>query len=207
MTLVSQAEYGRRLGVSRASISQWKKAGRLVLQGEQVDVEASDAKLKRFRHAGLPEINTENQSVKRGRPSVKQKDPLNNQSANLTFNEIAHRLQALDWQQSFQWSDEARADRARLAAECIGWEAVESQQRDDGHHGGFQLRIKGAETCNSIAAGYGFELSAEEVLYECRDEILPSPHDDDGEDLYTVRLDLLHVLAKPFFDFEKPPIN
>jgi len=206
MTLISQAEYGRRLGVSRASISQWKKAGKLILQGEQVDVEATDALLKRHRRAGLPDVDTENQSVKRGRPSVKQSDQLNNQSACLTLNEIARRLQELDWQQSFEWSNEARAERARLAAECIGWEAVESQQRDDGHHGGFQLRIPKPNPCHGIAAGYGFELSAEEVLYECRDEILPSL-DDDGEDLHTVRLDLLHMLAKPFFDFEKPPIN
>ena len=33
MTLVSQAEYARRLGVSRAAVAQWKKSGRLVLQG------------------------------------------------------------------------------------------------------------------------------------------------------------------------------
>jgi biotin operon repressor len=38
MTLVSQAEYARRLGVSSAAVAQSKKAGKLVLQGVKVDV-------------------------------------------------------------------------------------------------------------------------------------------------------------------------
>jgi len=54
MNLVSQAEFARMSGVSAKTISHWKKAGRLVLQGDQVDVEASRARLDKYRKGGAP---------------------------------------------------------------------------------------------------------------------------------------------------------
>jgi hypothetical protein len=195
MTLLSQAEYGRRIGVSRASISQWKKAGRLVLQGDQVDVEASDAKLKRYRRAGLPDITSQTEFVKHGLPDVKGSPPLNTNPVCLTCAEIVRRLKKLDDTQIFDWSDEAMKERAKRAATCIGWIAETSNIRDDGHHGGFQLRIA---INGTVAAGYGFELSACEVLHECREELDPI----DGEDEYSVHLDLLHLLARPFHEYD-----
>ncbi|AUT50097.1 hypothetical protein [Achromobacter sp. AONIH1] len=49
MTLVSRAEFARLHGVSHTAVSKWKKAGWLVTQGSQVDVEGSNAKLARYR--------------------------------------------------------------------------------------------------------------------------------------------------------------
>jgi hypothetical protein len=43
--LVTQAEFARRRGVSRKTVTKWKQAGKLVMQGELVDVEASEARL------------------------------------------------------------------------------------------------------------------------------------------------------------------
>ena len=43
--LVSQAEYARHRGVSRKSVTAWKKAGRLVWQDGKIDRDASDAEL------------------------------------------------------------------------------------------------------------------------------------------------------------------
>lgn len=214
MTLVSLAEYARRVGKTRAAISQWKKAGRLVLQGDQVDVEATDAYLKRYRRAGLPEIDPQPKPVKRGRPSVKQsgksvKQPdaaqLNSESVNLTCVEVAQRLAALDWAQTFDWSPEAQDKRARLAAQCIGWEAVTSPIRDDGHWGGYQLRIPAhieahGLTEDAIPAGHGFELYPIQVLKVCREELEPIYVDD----TMTVRLDLLPLLARPFHECDEP---
>jgi hypothetical protein len=53
MTVVSQAEYARHRGVSKKTVTQWKQGGKLVLADGGVDVEASDAYLKKYRTAGL----------------------------------------------------------------------------------------------------------------------------------------------------------
>lgn len=49
MTLEKKSEFARRHGVSAARVSQWIKAGLLVLSNGKVDVEASDAKLALYR--------------------------------------------------------------------------------------------------------------------------------------------------------------
>ncbi|MGF6664834.1 hypothetical protein QF000_006502 [Paraburkholderia atlantica] len=204
MTLVSLAEYARRVGKTRAAVTQWKKAGRLVLQGDKVDVEASDARLRRYRRNGLPEINGDAKSVKRGRPSVKQAGTLNIEPVCLTCAEIMERLADLDWTQEFGWSASSLEERARLAAECIGWEAVRSPVVDDGHWGGFQLRIPAyiaahGLTADAVPAGRGFELDLWDVLETCRAELEPIDHGDE----MTVRLDLLPLLARPFSEYDK----
>ncbi|MFL9930865.1 hypothetical protein P0D88_16760 [Paraburkholderia sp. RL18-103-BIB-C] len=205
MTLVSQAEYARRLGVTRAAVAQWRKAGKLVLQGRQVDAEATDALLKRYRRDGLPEINEDAKSVKRGRPGVKQAGQLNTEPVCLTCAEVMARLAAMDWTRTVDWSPKAQEERARLAAECIGWQAVQSEARDDGHWGGFQLRIPASIeayglTADGIPAGHGFELDLWDVLQAVRDELQPI----DDNDEVTVRLDLLPLLAHPFSEHDKP---
>ena len=53
MTLESQADFARRCGKSRKTVSGWKKAGRLVLQGDQVCVEESLALIERHRKGGI----------------------------------------------------------------------------------------------------------------------------------------------------------
>lgn len=42
---ISQAEFGRLMGVSRKTITEWKSKGRIVMIGDQVDREASLGKL------------------------------------------------------------------------------------------------------------------------------------------------------------------
>lgn len=206
MTLVSQAEYARRLGVSSAAVAQWKKAGKLTLQGVKVDVEATDAFLEMYRRAGLPPVKPKTKTVKRGRPAATDSAKLNGKPANLTprdltLADIDGRLRALDYTQEFDWSPEAMKQRARLVATCLGWHAIESERRDDGHWGGFQLRIDKQD--GGVAAGYGFELSACEVLYECRDQVsVDDPDDADVTQL--VRLDLLPLLARPFHERDVP---
>jgi hypothetical protein len=54
--------------------------------------------------------------------------------------------------------------------------------------------------CSTNALVYGFELDAWDVLKACRAEL--EPIDDDDE--VTVRLDLLHLLAHPFSEHDKP---
>jgi hypothetical protein len=45
MTAVTQAEFARTLNVNRSAITRWKQAGRLVMQGDLVNVESSKALL------------------------------------------------------------------------------------------------------------------------------------------------------------------
>ena len=53
MPIVSQAEYARLRGVSKKTVTKWKQEGKLVLAGDGIDVEASDAYLKKYRRDGL----------------------------------------------------------------------------------------------------------------------------------------------------------
>jgi hypothetical protein len=47
MTTATQAEFARLMGVNRSTVTRtWKQAGRLVMDGDLVDVEASRARIK-----------------------------------------------------------------------------------------------------------------------------------------------------------------
>lgn len=46
MTIATQAEFARLMGVNRSTVTRtWKQAGRLVMEGDKVDVEASRARI------------------------------------------------------------------------------------------------------------------------------------------------------------------
>lgn len=203
--LLSQAGYGRRLGVTAAAISQWKKAGMLVMAGSMVDADASDERVRRCRTKGLPLIPPHGTTVKRGRPSAKTRalnvEPV---SVQLPCAEVKLRLQALDWRRTFDWSDAAQQERATLGARCVGWYAVTSDLRDDGHWGGFQLRTEvmayGELNSNYIAGGFGFEFDCWDVLRACREGLVES---FDGAEDVSVRADLLHWLAHPFSEHDR----
>lgn len=210
MSYMSQAQYARRIGVSRAAISQWKRRGTLILGGsggEEVDVEATDANLKRFRRDGLPPVDLYPEPVKRGRPSTKQGELNNNEPVRLTCAEVMERLGRRDWAQTFDWDDAAQHRRAVMAARCVGWEAIWSDAQEGRPWAGFQLRIPSyiethGLTLDAVPAGHGFELDAWEVIKICRAELEPVDGDDDDE--VSVRVDLLPVLAHPFSEYDKP---
>jgi hypothetical protein len=49
MKTISQAAFARMHGVSRKTVTVWKTSGLIVMSGDSVDVESSNARLKRFR--------------------------------------------------------------------------------------------------------------------------------------------------------------
>jgi hypothetical protein len=215
MTLVSQAIFARMCKTTPKTVTKWKQAGNLVMQGLQVDVEATADRMRRYRRRGSPIVLTAEEarstgtekgnSRKKGNESGVTSVEGNGGIVTLRCVEIAERVRALDWTQDFEWTPEAELLRARLAAECIGWEVAQSDLRDDGHWGGLQLRIPtrfepGVST-NAIPAGHGYELEPWEVLEKVREEVETIL---DVEDTDTIRLDLLPLLARPFHEHDRP---
>jgi hypothetical protein len=49
MTTMSQAAFARRIGMSRQHVTNMKQRGELVMDGDQVDVEASEARMADFK--------------------------------------------------------------------------------------------------------------------------------------------------------------
>jgi phage terminase Nu1 subunit (DNA packaging protein) len=86
MAQVNQAAFAALHGVSRKTVTAWKARGWLVLQGEQVDVEASDARLKKYRREGLPVVTYVNfgaQGNSEGNKGNSQGNKGNSQGNNL----------------------------------------------------------------------------------------------------------------------------
>lgn len=126
--------------------------------------------------------------------------------------EVVKQLLALDWTQGFDWSDRAIRARVVSAAIAVGLEAVESPQKDDGHWGGWQLRNPVLQSrqrglCfDAVVCGFGFELGEEEVLTECRFRLYHEAETQrEMDEMVTVRIDLLHLLAYPFGPTHRPP--
>jgi hypothetical protein len=182
MQLIKKSEYARRHNVSRAAVGKWALQGRIVLVNDLVDVEASDALLARMRN---PATEIRAQMRANAAAGVVSMTPQN----------LAEKIAALDWSVDHDWSEFGVDARARQAAKCIGWGAVTSELRDDGHYGGYQLREAGKEGRASVIDGFGFELSASEVVLLCRKEI--EPEEGDGDFKMEVQADLLRALALP----------
>lgn len=65
MTTMNQSQYAQHSGVDRKTIGRWIKAGRfIVMNGDLIDVEASDAALKKNRDGKDPRAS----NAKRKRP-------------------------------------------------------------------------------------------------------------------------------------------
>jgi len=216
--LVSQSEFARMRDVSEAAVSKWKKRGWLVLQGSAVDVDESDKLIRKYRDSsderatrGKSRLrktltNGLNQGLVKAEPvkAVKASGPVL-----MTVEEIRARLDELDWTREFDWEADDR--RAILAARCVGMEAVTSDRDDDGHWGGFQLRDprlieqNGGLFVEAIEAGFGFELTPDEVIAACRECVTSEEYfHGEPETQVSVIPDLLPLLAYPHCDGQEP---
>ena len=211
MTTVTQAVFSRMCRTSRKTVTKWKSQGLLAMQDQLVDVEATRERFEKYR-TKMPIVLTPDEAATPfRREEVTKKtvthSPLRNVGpgpVSMLCTEIVAKLEALDWKGTFDWTPTAQAERVRKAAECVGWQAVESDLRDDGHWGGFQLRdTQDLQTYglkeDVIRAGFGFELSAWDALIAIRDAV--EPVDDDDQE--TIRLDLLPLLAHPWSEHDR----
>ncbi|WP_250507660.1 hypothetical protein [Caballeronia sp. GAFFF3] len=53
---MNQSEFATLHGVSRKTVTKWKERGWLVFAGDEVDVDASNALLKKYRRDGTPAV-------------------------------------------------------------------------------------------------------------------------------------------------------
>lgn len=204
---VTQAEFARMCSVSRKTITTWKASRLVVMDGDQVNVPESMAKLKMYRdkHDGRA---ARGEHAKRTPTLAPPVHP--SQFKPLTRRELVDRLKHLDWTTTF--APKTLATRLEQAAKCVGFVLVTSPLRDDGHWGGYQVRSvrllqhHGGLCFDAVIAGYGFELDAFDVLEVCRKHIW---HPDDGEFdmddvMDDVLPDLLPALAWPFGEVHQP---
>jgi len=201
MTCISQAQFAARHGVSRKTVTIWKRQGYLVLEGNKVDVEKSDHSLR--------DCGKGNFSIKRMIEGTEGSEPQTRartakpQTLRAAPDDAAAKLLALDWTlEGADWSEDALDDRAKRAALCIGAIAVRLDGPVDPHRGnagGFQLRGDGPSGTSKgeVLDGHGFELTNTDIIRTCRDLV-----DEDPE--ACERIDFLDALALPISAYDLP---
>ena len=98
MTLIKQTEFAKRRGVSRMAVTKWKASGMLVMRGDLVDVEASDARLKKYRRDGLPKPTKA--TPKRGAAKAKAVAPKRGETSSQAAERIALSVAPFDLQEA-----------------------------------------------------------------------------------------------------------
>jgi phage terminase Nu1 subunit (DNA packaging protein) len=63
---MNQSEFATLHGVSRKTVTKWKERGWLVFAGDEVDVDASNANLKKYRRDGVAPVTRTAEGNKRG---------------------------------------------------------------------------------------------------------------------------------------------
>ncbi|MDI1300604.1 MAG: hypothetical protein PSX71_01730 [bacterium] len=190
-TMMKQAAFARRHGVSEKTVTMWKKRGWVVTCEGKVNVDESEANLKKYRAAGVRKNLTRADAGKE-MPEGKEVTPM-------------AQLLSLDWQHPVtDWSVSAQEARARLACQCVGEVAMvrASKPYGDGNWGGWQLRDLNVEhgpldSLEQVWTGYGYELQPFEILRFLRKILADEQVFPDVE-----RPDLLHTLAFPLAEWE-----
>lgn len=178
--LMTKAEYARRVGKSKTAIRNWELSGMIKMQGDLVDVQASDDYLAKYHIDGRP---------------VPKK--VLSDLVEMEYPDVEDRLAQLDWKQSFKWDEEAFEQRVKDACACLGFKLLDNGFKNDGFttHGGYQVRSEDGEI---IQGGFGFELDLFDVLILCRETALFHIIDDSCiNDGISLRVDLLHSIAMP----------
>lgn len=63
---MNQSQFATLHGVSRKTVTKWKERGWLVFAGDEIDVDASNAKLKKYRRDGAESVTQKSQGNNEG---------------------------------------------------------------------------------------------------------------------------------------------
>jgi hypothetical protein len=211
---MTKAAFARLCNVSKPAVAKWLQRGIAVLaENGEVHLAATLAAMRAFRSDGVPAsfvafMNGDPVLVGRALTAASPPaaaHPSQQRSSQFRRADLVARLLALDWKHPWSLDDQGLRSRVAAAAAAVGFELAESDNDDDGHWGGYQLRSlatmarEGGICFDAIVAGYGYELDAWDVLRECR-EVISHPDDtaEDDDDLIAFDLELLPALAYPF---------
>lgn len=81
MTTATQAAFARQIGVVRSHVTALKKAGRLVMVGDKVDVEASKDRIAATADPGRDDVVARHAASRASQgqpPAVQERDPVGN---------------------------------------------------------------------------------------------------------------------------------
>jgi hypothetical protein len=217
---MTKAAFARLCDVSKPAVAKWISRGSAALaENGEIHLAATAAHMRAFRMGGLPlgfQAFIDAGSMSEAEPSAASSrlalaQPVPPIAVQIRRADLVARLEALDWKAHWSLDDESLRNRVTAAAVAVGFELAESDEDDDGHWGGYQLRSlatmakEGGICFDAIVAGYGYELDAWDVLRECR-EVISHPDDveGDGDDLIAFDLALLPALAYPFGPMHRP---
>ncbi|WP_245621135.1 hypothetical protein [Paraburkholderia ferrariae] len=179
MKLVSQSEFARMCGVSRQAVLKWKAAGSLVLQGTQVDVDATDEYMQRYHKGGSPLRRQPVDTIGAVDSQLTTRGAVDRTPENFA---TVRRLSDLDGTVSFDFSHDGQRRRVGGAARSLGFEL--RFQGDD-----IELWRNGQP--HFVSVGDGFEVNAYCALEMLRWWLDEDPIVEDSDDPMT-------LLARPF---------
>ncbi|WP_429497046.1 hypothetical protein ACQUFY_10825 [Robbsia andropogonis] len=84
---MNQSDYAKRHGVSRKAVTTWKQRGWLVFSGDEIDADASDENLARYRRGGSETVTQTNSGNTQGNKATSQKNRVTSDAAQVTIKE------------------------------------------------------------------------------------------------------------------------
>ncbi len=164
MGLMSVSQYAKHAGMSRQALYTWEaKQGFPARVDGKIDQVASDAYLARFRDSH--DLRTKNAKVKPAPAKARAK--AGNKLMEMSVADIKQHLAACVGQAAGM----DQGERVKLAAKAVGLFLSEGPDNPPVTFGGYRLSIVEEPTCEvgQIIAGGAFGLSADDVIFECRD--------------------------------------
>lgn len=187
MNLMSVSQYAKHSGMSRQALYNWEaKQGFPARVDGKINQEACDKYLSRYRDSHDPRI-------KNNTPTVKSKSTRDNTLTKMSVAQIKQALAVCGQSEIPQDDDE----RAQLAVKAVGLYLSQGDDNPPITFGGYRLSIvETPEWEHNIIAGGAFGLSADDVIYECREYVLSLMEDEtEATAIREVVSSLLHVLA------------
>lgn len=188
MSFMSVSQYAKHAGMSRQALYTWEaKQGFPARVGGKINQEACDAYLGRFRDSHDPRMKNSS-----GKPTPAKSQPkAGNALVELSVAEIKQHLAGCTGQAANMDEDE----RAAMAAKAVGLCLSEGSYNPPMTFGGYRLAMNDCPQWEpEIVAGGAFGLTADDVVFECREHVLYVVEDE--SDTYPVIPALLYVLGE-----------